>query len=107
MNRGDIYWVNLDPTAGSEIRKTRPCVIISANPINKARRTLVVIPLSSSGTPNPPLVIEVDCLGRKALAVCDQIRAIDKSRLVNKVDSLSGQDLDAIENGLRQVLCLY
>ncbi|MCG2812571.1 MAG: type II toxin-antitoxin system PemK/MazF family toxin [Candidatus Aminicenantes bacterium] len=107
MNRGDIYWVNLDPTAGSEIRKTRPCVIISANPINKARRTVVVIPLSSAGTPNPPLVIEVDCLGRKALAVCDQIRAIDKSRLVNKVDSLSGQDLDAIENGLRQVLCLY
>lgn len=107
MNRGDIYWVNLDPTSGSEIKKTRPCVIISANPINKARRTIVVIPLSSAGTPNPPLVIEVDCLGRRALAVCDQIRAVDKRRLANKVDSLSRQDLDAVENGLRQVLCLY
>ncbi|MEI6614516.1 MAG: type II toxin-antitoxin system PemK/MazF family toxin [Chrysiogenales bacterium] len=107
MNRGDIYWINLDPTTGSEIKKTRPCLIIGANPINKARRTVVVIPLSSAGTPNPPLVIEVNCLGRKALAVCDQIRAVDKSRLVNKADTLSGQDLDAVENGLRQVLCLY
>jgi len=106
MNRGDVYWVNLDPTAGSEIKKTRPCVIIGANPINRARRTVVVIPLSSAGTPNPPLVIEVDCLGRKALAVCDQIRAVDKSRFGNKADSLSRQDLEAIESELRQVLCL-
>jgi mRNA interferase MazF len=106
MNRGDVYWVNLDPTSGSEIKKTRPCVILGANPINKARRTVVVIPLSSAGTPNPPLVIEVDCLGRKALAVCDQIRAVDKSRLGKKADSLSTQDMEAIEIGLRQVLCL-
>jgi mRNA interferase MazF len=52
------------------------------------------------------LVIEVNCLGRKALAVCDQIRAVDKSRLGTKADSLSCQDLEAIESGLRQVLCL-
>jgi len=106
MNRGDIYWVNLDPTAGSEIKKTRPCVIIGATPINKARRTVVVIPLSSVGVPNPPLVIEVNCLGKKAMAICDQIRAVDKSRLENRADTLSYNDLEKLEDGLRQVLCL-
>lgn len=106
MNRGDVYWVNLDPTMGSEIRKTRPCVIVGATPINKARRTVVVVPLSSSGTPHPPLVVEVECLGRKTLAVCDQIRAVDKSRLINPAGTLSFSDLEKLENGLRQVLCL-
>ena len=107
MNRGDVYWVNLDPTAGSEIKKTRSCVIVGATPINNARRTVVVIPLSSSGNPNPPLVIEVSCLGRRVLAVCDQIRAVDKTRFsAKKADSLYQKDLEAIEAGLRQVLCL-
>jgi len=59
MNRGDVYWVDLDPTKGSEINKLRPCVIISANPINKARRTVIVIPLSTSAQPRPPLVVKV------------------------------------------------
>jgi mRNA interferase MazF len=106
MNRGDVYWVNLNPTVGSEIQKKRPCVIIGANPINKARRTVVVIPLSSAGYPNPPLAIEVSCLGKKVVAVCDQIRAVDKSRIEEMADTLSQDDLNEIENGLRQVLCL-
>lgn len=106
MNRGDVYWVSLDPTAGSEIKKTRPCVIVGATPINKARRTVVVVPLSSAGSPNPPLVVEVNCLGRKVVAVCDQIRAVDKSRLAQKADTLSHEDLENLEKGLRQVLCL-
>lgn len=106
LKRGDIYWVNLDPTVGSEIKKQRPCVLIGATPINDARRTIVVLPLSSSGTPRPPLAIEVECLGRKAIAVCDQIRAIDKSRLQEKVGSLNPADLEKIEEGLRRVLSL-
>lgn len=106
MNRGDIYWVSLDPTAGSQIKKTRPCVIIGATPINKARRTVVVVPLSSAGSPNPPLVVEVNCLGRKVMAVCDQIRAVDKSRMGKKADTMPEKDLEDLENGLRQVLCL-
>jgi len=47
MNRGDIYWVNLEPTQGAEIRKKRPCVIVGATPINRARHTVVVVPLST------------------------------------------------------------
>ena len=106
MRRGDIYWVKLDPTVGSEIRKKRPCVLIGANPINEARRTVVVIPLSSIGISRPPLTIPVNCLGKQAVAVCDQIRAVDKSRLIEKAGSLTKEDLSELENGLRQVLAL-
>ncbi|OPY00738.1 MAG: mRNA interferase MazF6 [Syntrophorhabdus sp. PtaB.Bin047] len=106
MKRGDIYWVNLDPSTGSEIRKRRPCVLIGATPVNEARRTVVVIPLSSVGKPRPPLAVPVTCLGRKAVAVCDQIRAVDKTRLMEKAGEISREDLAEIEKGLRQVLVL-
>jgi len=106
MKRGDIYWVNLNPSTGSEIRKRRPCVIIGATPVNEARRTVVVIPLSSVGKPRPPLAVPVTCLGRKAVAVCDQIRAVDKTRLMEKAGEISREDLAEIETGLRLVLVL-
>ena len=106
LNRGDIYWVNLDPSIGAEIKKRRPCVLIGATPINEARRTVLVLPLSSSGKPHPPLAIEVKCLGEKAIAVCDQIRAVDKSRLINNAGSISSKDLKTIEDGLRQILSI-
>jgi mRNA interferase MazF len=106
LKRGDIYWVNLDPTVGSEIKKQRPCVLMGVTPINDARRTVLVLPLSSSGTPRPPLAIEVECLGRNVVAVCDQLRAIDKSRLHPKAGSLKSNDLEKIEDTLRQILSL-
>ena len=106
LNRGDIYWVNLDPTIGSEIKKKRPCVLIGATPINEARRTVVVVPLSSAGKPRPPLTIPVKCLGRQVVAVCDQIRAVDKSRLLERIEAISKEDLVQIEKGLSQTLAL-
>ncbi|HKY69288.1 MAG TPA: type II toxin-antitoxin system PemK/MazF family toxin [Gammaproteobacteria bacterium] len=107
MNRGDIYWVNLNPATGSEIKKKRPCVLVGATPINKARRTVVVVPLSTSPTPRPPISIPVNCLGKQAIAVCDQIRTVDKSRLDNRpAGQLSQSDLKALDDGLRQVLAL-
>jgi mRNA interferase MazF len=106
MNRGEVYWVNFNPSQGSEIHKRRPCVLVGATPINQARRTVIVVPLSTSAKPRPPLTIPVQCLGRSVVAVCDQIRAVDKSRLLEAADSLSKEDMEAIENGLRQVLLL-
>lgn len=106
MNRGEVYWVNLDPTQGAEIRKRRPCVLVGATSINKVRRTVIVIPLSTSAKPRPPLVVPVQCLGRQVVAVCDQIRAVDKTRLLEVADCLSKEDMEAIDNGLRQVLVL-
>ncbi len=106
IERGDIYWVDLNPIRGSEINKLRPCVVITANPLNQARHTIVVIPLSSSARARPPIVIAVNCLEKTATAVCDQIRAVDKSRLVKYADRLHIKDITAIEEGLRQVLGL-
>jgi mRNA interferase MazF len=106
MNRGDIYWVDLNPTKGSEINKQRPCVLVSASPINQARHTVVVIPLSTSAKSLPPITIAVNCLGKQVTAICDQIRAVDKSRLANPAGKLSAQDLNALDDGLRQILSL-
>jgi mRNA interferase MazF len=56
MNRGDIYWVDLNPTKGTEINKLRPCVLVGATSIDQARYTIVVIPLSTSAQLRPPLI---------------------------------------------------
>lgn len=106
MNRGDVYWVDLNPTKGSEINKMRPCVLVSATPINKARRTVVVVPLSTSAQPRPPLVVSVTCLDKQVTAICDQIRIVDKRRLAKTAGQLSLKDLHALDDGLRQVLSL-
>jgi mRNA interferase MazF len=106
MNRGDIYWVDLNPTKGSEINKKRPCVIVSATPINRARNTVIVVPLSTAARPRPPIVIPVECLDKKVVAVCDQIRTVDKSRLAEAAGKLSEKDIDILDDSLRQVLTL-
>ena len=106
MERGDIYWVDLNPTTGSEINKQRPCVLVGATPINQARHTVVVVPLSTSAKERPPITILVSCLGKKVTAVCDQIRTVDKSRLKKMAGTLSEKDLSTLDDGLRQILCL-
>ena len=77
--RGEVWWVRLDPTLGSEIAKTRPCVILSGNVYNRLRRTVVVIPLSRSPQASVPLLVPVRCDGRDVVAVTDQIRAVAKA----------------------------
>lgn len=106
MNRGDIFWVDLNPTTGSEINKLRPCVLVGATPINQARHTVVVVPLSTSAKARPPITISVSCLNKEVVAVCDQIRTVDKSRLKKQAGALSEKDLNALDDGLRQILCL-
>ena len=104
MKRGEVWWVDLDPTRGGEIQKTRPAVILTVDALNRARRTVVVVPLSSSATPRPPIVVSVPSAGAGSVAVCDQVRAVDKARLVRHIGKLSESDLLALGNGVRQVL---
>lgn len=106
MNRGQVWWADLDPTRGGEIRKSRPAVILSVDPLNRARRTVVVVPLSSSPTPRPPIVVAVPSAGAGSAAVCDQVRAVDKQRLTRQQGRLSAADLEAVEDGVRAVLGL-
>lgn len=105
--RGDVYWVELDPTRGAEIAKTRPCFVLSATEINQHRKTVVVIPLTTTAThPAPPLLIAVPSAGASSKARIEHIRAVDKSRLQRKLGALSAQDLHAVEDALRRVLRL-
>jgi mRNA interferase MazF len=106
MKRGDIFWVNLEPTTGSEIRKSQPCVLVGATPINQVRRTLMVVPLTSSPNEHPPLTVRVTCLGKQLIAVCDQIKAIDKKRLMKPAGQLSTTELHTLDEALKQVLAL-
>jgi mRNA interferase MazF len=94
----------LDPTVGSEIKKKRPCVLIGATPINVARRTVIVVPLSYSVKPLPPLTVEVNVLGKKVVAVCDQIRAVDKARLVQEVGKLNSSDLEKVVEAVKEII---
>jgi len=104
--RGEIWWVNLDPTRGREIKKHRPCVIVSADWLNHKRSTPIVVPLSSSSDSAPPVVVAVPSAGTDSVAVIDQTRCVDKSRFTHTTGKLSGNDLMLVENSLRQVLQL-
>ncbi|MBV9250930.1 MAG: type II toxin-antitoxin system PemK/MazF family toxin [Acetobacteraceae bacterium] len=106
IKRGEVWWVNLDPTRGSEIRKTRPAVVLTANALNRARRTVIVVPLSTGPLARPPIVVATPSAGAESVAVCDQVRAIDKSRLTKREGCLAVPDLRAIEDGVRTVLDL-
>lgn len=102
--RGEVWWVSLDPTQGSEIKKTRPCVVLTHDTLNKLRRTVVVIPLSSAAKPHPPIAVPVTCQGHDAVAVIDQIRAVAKHRLKAKLETMAPAELDAIGRALSTIL---
>ena len=104
VRRGDIWWVSLDPTQGGEIRKTRPAVVITVNALNRARRTVVVVPLSTGPVPRPPIVVSTPSAGPNSVAVCDQLRAVDKRRLAHISVRLSGADLRIIDESVRRIL---
>jgi mRNA interferase MazF len=104
VTRGDIWWVSLDPAQGSEIKKTRPCVVLTHNTLNKLRKTVVVVPLSSAASPHPPITVSVTCQKREVVAVIDQIRAVAKHRLKSKIETLASGDLDSIIRALSAIL---
>lgn len=88
ISRGDIFLVALNPTRGSEIRKTKPCVIVSPDELNSHLRTFIVAPLTTGGHPYP---FRVRCtfVGKDGHVVADQLRAVDRERLVKLLGRLS------------------
>lgn len=103
-SRGEVWWVRLDPTQGSEISKTRPCLVVSTDIVNDRRRTVVVIPLSSSPQSSPPILVPLVCAGRPVVAVIDQVRAVAKERFVKRIEVIAARHLEAVEQALRQIL---
>lgn len=102
--RGEVWWVSLDPTQGAEIKKTRPCVVLTHDTVNRLRRTVVVVPLSTAAKPHPPITVPVTCQGQAAVAVIDQIRAVAKRRLQARVEPMAAQDLTAITRAISTIL---
>lgn len=90
VKRGEIWLINLDPTQGSEIKKTRPCAIVSPAELNDHLRTVIIAPMTSKGFP-APFRIPVTHAGKRGLILLDQIRAIDKTRLVRKLGAVSSK----------------
>lgn len=98
--RGDIYWVAVDPALGSEIRKTRPAVIISNDSCNAHGARVVVLPLTSNVASLYPGEAQVQVRGRPARALGDQIGFIDKARLRARISTLRPEELRAIETAV-------
>lgn len=88
LKRGDVFLVNLDPVIGSEIAKTRPCLIVSPDVLNARFSTIIVAPLTSTEKPYPTRC-QVEVNGRAGFVALDQIRTVSKDRLVKRVDTVN------------------
>ena len=102
VKRGDIWLVNLDPTVGSEIRKWRPCVVVSPPEMHEHLRTMIVAPMTTKSRP-APFRVPVTHAGQKGLILLDQIRAVDKARLAKRLGAVSAKTLASTLGTLQEV----
>lgn len=100
MKRGEVWWVEFDPAIGSEVRKTRPAVIVSNDAANRHLARVVVLPLTSNVSRQYPAEALVDVQGKPAKAMADQIMTADKSRLKSQLATLSKGDMLAVEGAI-------
>ncbi len=101
LKQYSIVLVNLDPTIGSEIKKTRPCVIISPNELNKYLKTIVVVPMTTNLNKYPTR-ISVKSNGKNGMMAIDQIRTIDKSRIIKTFDKLKSSEIRKLKDIIRE-----
>ena len=101
-NRFDVFLIALDPTCGSEIRKTRPCLVISPDEMNNHIRTVIVAPMTTKGHPYPSRV-PCSFQGKTGHIVLDQIRTVDKTRLVRRLGTVSVGVQHAVLKALQEM----
>lgn len=102
IKRFDVFLVNLDPTIGSEIRKSRPCVVISPDEMNRSIRTLIIAPMTTKGR-DYPTRIPIRFADKNGQVVLDQIRTIDKSRLLKNFGRLKPEQSEKILSVLHEM----
>ncbi len=102
VNRFDVFLVNLDPTIGSEIQKRRPCVVISPDEMNKYIATAIVAPMTTKGQSYPTRVA-CQFQGKDGQIVLDQIRTVDKTRLVKKLGQIDSDEQKAVLDTLAEM----
>lgn len=101
VNQYQIILVNLDPTIGSEIKKSRPCVVISPDEMNKYLRTVVIAPMTTSSR-NYPTRVEIKHDNKIGWIVLDQIRTIDKERIIKHLGNFSKPEIKEVKNILKE-----
>jgi mRNA interferase MazF len=101
LKRFEVWLVNLDPTIGSEIKKTRPAVIVSPDELNAHLATVIVVPLTTGRS--YPFRMDTNAAGKKGVAAIDQIRTVDRRRLVKQIDSMSTKDGTRLLNSLGEL----
>lgn len=102
VRRFDVYLVALDPTVGSEIQKTRPCLVVSPDEANRHLATVIVAPMTSQGRPHPT---RVPCRfeGKDGLIVLDQMRTVDKTRLVKRLGRVTAAEQKVVLTALAEL----
>lgn len=106
MNRGDVYWVNFEPSIGGEVKKKRPAVIVSNNFANKYLNRLQVVPLTTKTDKLFPSEAFIFVKNRRQKAMADQLTTVSKARLMNRVFKISDDDMDRIEQAIKIHLSL-
>ena len=101
MERFDIFWVNLEPTIGSEITKTRPCVIISPNELNYLQ-TRLIAPITSRSF-SAPFRVDFVLEGKEARILCDQIRCVSVKRFLQKISTLGAKEQEKLQGILAEM----
>ena len=102
VKRGDIWLVNLDPTIGSEIRKSRPCVVVSPPEMHDHLRTVIVAPMTTKSRP-APFRVPMTHAGKKGSILLDQMRAVDRARLAKRLGAVSAKTLASTLGTLQEV----
>ena len=105
VHRGDVFLVNLKPTVGGEIQKTRPCLIVSPDELNSHLRTFIIAPLTTGGH-SYPFRIKCRFHGKICYIVLDQIRTVDRERLLHKIGNVSSSILEQALGVLQEMFAL-
>ena len=103
INQYDVFLINLDPTVGHEIKKVRPCLVISPDEMNESIQTVIIAPMTSKSHPYPTRV-HVNFDKKEGWIVLDQIRTVDRKRLIKNLGKIKKKEIEAVKTVLQEML---